>query len=78
MKPMKPELRAYTIINCARYALVGFVVYWAARLNSGMFLATAATIAIFCGSSVSHSPDVCPKCGAIIKPDGDEEEKGKE
>lgn len=77
MKPMKPELRAYTIINCARYALVAFMVYWAAKLNSGLFLFAAVCVALLGGSRTSSHPDVCPKCGAIIKPDGDEEEKEK-
>ena len=71
---MKPILRAYVIINCARYAVVALGIYAALLSDSEGFLFGAVAIALFGGSSFHSSPDVCPKCGHVIKPD-DEEEK---
>ena len=70
---MKPLVRAYVIINCARYAVVALTMFAAWQLDSGGFLFAAVAIALFGGSSYSSRPDACPKCGHIIKEEGEGE-----
>lgn len=64
---MFPSLQAFVIINCVRYAVVALTVYAAWRLRSGSFLFVALLIALLGGYSFHSSPDVCPKCGHVIK-----------
>lgn len=64
---MSPSLQAFVIINCVRYAVVALTVYAAWTLDSGAFLLVALLIALFGGYNFSSRPDVCPKCGHVIK-----------
>lgn len=69
---MHPSLHAFVIVTCARYAVVAIMTYAAWRYNSGGWLSVALLLAFFGGCNCHASPDVCPKCGHVIKqPDED-------
>lgn len=64
---MSPSLKVFMVITCARYAVVALTVYAAWTLDSGAFLLVALLIALFGGYDFRSRPDVCPKCGHVIK-----------
>lgn len=67
---MNPALLAFTVITCARYAVVALTVFAAWRLESGIFLFVALLIALLGGYGYTNDdPTVCPKCGHVIAPD---------
>lgn len=71
---MSPELEAFVIVTCARYAVVALTVLAAWKLNSGAFLLVALLIALLGGYSYeTPKPTVCPHCGHIIKAQKGEE-----